>query len=78
PLSKWLPGSYATYNLNSSKNGNTSQSVGLSGTALPDDNLNYSISQGFASQGEEANGYASADYKGGYGEVNVGYGYDHS
>ena len=78
PLSKWLPGSYATYNLNSSKNGNTSQSVGLSGTALPDDNLNYSISQGYTSQGEGANGYASADYKGGYGEVNVGYGYDHS
>lgn len=78
PLSQWLPGSYATYNLNSSKNGNTSQNIGLSGTALPDNNLNYSISQGYTSQGEGANGYASADYKGGYGEVNVGYGYDRS
>jgi len=44
-LDQWLPGSYATYNLNSSENGNTSQNIGLSGTALPDNNLNYSISQ---------------------------------
>jgi len=78
PLSKWLPGSYATYNLNSSKNGNTSHNVGLSGTALRDDNLNYNISQGYTTQGQGANGYASADYKGGYGEVNAGYGYDRS
>jgi len=77
-LDQWLPGSHATYNLNSSENGNTSQNIGLSGTALPDNNLNYSISQGYTSQGEGANGYASADYKGGYGEVNVGYGYDRS
>lgn len=77
-LDQWLPGSYATYNLNSSENGNTSQNIGLSGTALPDNNLNYSIGQGYTSQGEGANGYASADYKGGYGEVNVGYGYDRS
>jgi len=77
-LDQWLPGSYSTYNLNSSENGNTSQNIGLSGTALPDNNLNYSISQGYTSQGEGANGYASADYKGGYGEVNVGYGYDRS
>uniref|UniRef100_UPI002AA0E01C fimbria/pilus outer membrane usher protein n=1 Tax=Serratia marcescens TaxID=615 RepID=UPI002AA0E01C len=45
PLSKWLPGSYATYNMNASRNGATSNNLGLSGTALPDNNLNYSISQ---------------------------------
>ena len=78
PLSKWLPGSYATYNLNSSKNGSTSHNVGLSGTALPDNNLNYNISQGYTTRGQGANGYASADYKGTYGEVNAGYGYDQS
>ena len=76
PLSKWLPNSYATYNLNSSKNGTTSNNVGLSGTALADGNLNYNITQGYTSQGEGASGYASGDYRGGYGEVNVGYGYD--
>lgn len=78
PLSKWLPGSYATYNLNSSKNGNTSHNVGLSGTALSDDNLSYNISQGYTTHGQGANGYASADYKGTYGEINAGYGYDRS
>lgn len=78
PLSQWLPGSYATYNLNSSKNGNTSHNVGLTGTALRDDNLNYNISQGYTTQGQGANGYASADYKGTYGEVNAGYSYDRS
>lgn len=78
PLSKWLPGSYATYNLNSSKNGHTSHNVGLSGTALSDDNLNYNISQGYTTNGQGANGYASANYKGTYGEMNAGYGYDHS
>lgn len=78
PLSKWLPGSYATYNLNNSKNGNTTQNVGLSGVALRDDNLNYNITQGYTSQGQGANGYAGADYKGSYGEVNAGYGYDES
>lgn len=78
PLSKWLPGSYATYNLNSRKNGSTSHNVGLSGTALRDNNLNYNISQGYTTQDQGANGYASADYKGTYGEVNAGYGYDRS
>ncbi|WP_092877250.1 fimbria/pilus outer membrane usher protein [Izhakiella capsodis] len=78
PLSKWMPGSYAIYNLNSSKNGSTSHNVGLSGTALPDDNMNYSITQGYSTKGGGANGYASADYKGAYGEINAGYGYDSS
>lgn len=77
PLSKWLPGSYATYNLNTSRNGKTSNNVGLNGTALENGNLSYSLSQGYTSQGQGANGSASANYRGGLGEVNVGYGYDH-
>lgn len=78
PLSKWLPGSYATYNLNGSKKGSTSHNVGLTGTALRDSNLNYNLSQGYTTGGQGANGYAGADYKGTYGEANVGYSYDHS
>lgn len=78
PLSKWLPGAYATYNLNSSRNGSTSNAVGLSGSALDYDNLNYSISQGYTSQGTGAYGNANVDYRGGLGQVNVGYGYDRS
>lgn len=77
PLSKWLPNSYTTYNLNTSRNGTTSNTVGVNGTALPNGNLNYSVSQGYTSQGRGANGNASLDYRGGWGQVNVGYGYDH-
>lgn len=76
PLGNFLPNSYATYNMTSSQQGATSNNVGLNGTALENDNLSYSISQGYTSQGQGANGYASADYRGGLGEVNVGYGYD--
>lgn len=51
PLSKWLPGSYATYSMNASRNGATSNNLGLSGTALPGNNLNYSINQGYTGRG---------------------------
>lgn len=78
PLRAWLPNSYASYNMNTSRRGSTSNSVGLNGTALPGDNLSYSISQGYTSQGGGASGNASLDYRGGLGRVNVGYGYDSS
>jgi outer membrane usher protein len=76
PLSRWLPNSYASYNVSSSRHGNTSNNVGLNGTMLEDNNLSYNISQGYTSQGQGANGNASMDYRGGQGEVNIGYGYD--
>lgn len=78
PLSKWLPGAYATHSMSTSKNGNTTNNLGLSGTALADQNLNYSIGEGYGSQGQGNSGNASADYKGGLGEANVGYSYDDS
>lgn len=76
PLSRWLPGANATYSVNSSRNGSTSNRVGLYGSALEGRNLSYSISQGYTSQGQGASGNANADYRGGLGRVNVGYGYD--
>lgn len=76
PLNKWLPGSYATYNMNSSRNGPTSHNLGLSGSALEGNNLNYSLSQGYTGKGGGANGSIQADYKGSLAELNLGYGYD--
>ncbi|HEY1845079.1 MAG TPA: fimbria/pilus outer membrane usher protein [Buttiauxella sp.] len=76
PFSKWLPDSYATYNMNTSRHGSTTNTVGLNGTALEDGNLSYGVSQGYTSQGQGASGNANADYRGGMGEVSVGYGYD--
>ncbi|MFP2514727.1 fimbria/pilus outer membrane usher protein [Buttiauxella agrestis] len=76
PLDRWLSNSYATYNLNTSKEGNTTQSVGLNGTALADKNLSWGAQQGYGSQGTGNSGNLTADYKGTYGEVNAGYAYD--
>ncbi|QEW32556.1 fimbrial biogenesis outer membrane usher protein [Erwinia billingiae] len=75
PLSKWLPNSWASYNLNNSKRGNTTHQVGLSGTALADNNLNYNVQQSYGNRGEGASGNANANYKGTYGEMQGGYNY---
>ena len=75
PFDKLIPHSWASYNLNTSKNGDTSQQVGLSGTALADNNLNYNVSQNYANQGMGASGNASANYLGTYGEARAGYSY---
>lgn len=77
PLSKWLPNSWASYNMNTSKRGNTTQQVGLSGTALADNNLNYNVQQSYGNHGTGASGNVSANYKGTYGEMMGGYNYTH-
>ncbi|CUY60767.1 fimbria/pilus outer membrane usher protein [Serratia marcescens] len=75
PLSKWLPNSWASYSLNSSKRGSTAQQVGLNGTALADNNLSYSLQQSYGSRGDGASGSLGANYKGTYGEMQAGYSY---
>ncbi|AKG72436.1 fimbrial assembly protein [Serratia fonticola] len=76
PLDRWLSNTYASYNLNTSKNGNTTNSVGLNGTALADKNLSWGVQEGYGSQGVGNSGSLTADYKGTYAEVNAGYAYD--
>ncbi|MGF6192415.1 outer membrane usher protein [Serratia sp. 509] len=75
PLSKWLPNNWASYSVNTSKRGNTTQQVGLSGTALADNNLSYNIQQSYGNRGTGASGNANANYKGTYGELQGGYNY---
>lgn len=76
PLSKWLPNSWATSTTNVDKHGKAEQSVGLSGTALADNNLSYNVQQSYGNRGAGASGLASASYKSTYGEVNAGYNYN--
>ncbi|WP_140919251.1 fimbria/pilus outer membrane usher protein [Limnobaculum xujianqingii] len=76
PLDRWLSNSYANYSLNSSRHGKTSNTVGLGGTALENNNLSYNVSQGYTSQGEGISGNAGVDYRGRYGRVNAGYSND--
>ncbi|OWF87862.1 fimbria/pilus outer membrane usher protein [Yersinia entomophaga] len=76
PLDRWLANSWSTYNVNHSKSGRTTQQLGLSGTALADNNLNYNIQQNYTNQGNGASGNLNANYRGTYGEIGSGYSYD--
>lgn len=75
PLGKWLPGAYATTSMNSDLHGGMYSQAGISGTALKDNNLSYYMSQGTGNNNQNYNGQVGMDYKGSYGELNVGYNY---
>ncbi len=85
PLGQWLhPGgdvtqhnhdAYATYNMSSDKHGNATQNAGLNGTLLEDNNLSYSVQQGYENHNNGASGNANMEYDGGSGKANVGYNY---
>ncbi|MFQ8717309.1 MAG: fimbria/pilus outer membrane usher protein [Enterobacter hormaechei] len=77
PLDRWLSSSRATYNLNTSKHGSTSHTVGLNGTALHDQNLNWSVQESETNHDEGNGGSASLDYQGTYARMNSAYSYDH-
>lgn len=73
-----LRNSWVNYNVNSDAQGKASHDLGLSGAALADNNLTYSVSQAYANQGDGHSGNAHATYKGTYGETRLGYNYDNS
>ncbi|RJT32580.1 fimbrial biogenesis usher protein [Rahnella woolbedingensis] len=85
PLSQWLfPSSdithqshsaYASTSISTDMRGNTTESAGINGTLLEDDNLSYSVQQGYQNNGGGSNGAVSADYNGSWGNANVGYNY---
>lgn len=62
PLSLWLRPqndvsqkhnyAYATYNISTDKKGETSQNAGINGTLLEDNNLSYSVQEGYSSQAQ--------------------------
>ena len=81
PIGRWLAtdedysSTYADYSLGYDANGQTTHRVGLSGTALEDKNLNYSVQQGYTNQGVGANGNAHVQYQGSKGNIELGYNY---
>ncbi len=77
PLDRWLNNSWASYSLNTSKQGNTSHTLGLNGSALENQNLNWSVQESETNHGQGTGGNASIDYQGSYARVNAAYGYDH-
>lgn len=77
PLDRWLKNSWANYTLNTSKQGYTSHTVGINGSALDDQNLNWSVQESQTDQGQGNGGNASLDYAGTYARINAAYSYDH-
>ncbi|PKE29779.1 hypothetical protein CWS43_13600 [Rahnella sp. AA] len=76
PLSRWLPQSWATYNITHDKEGETRQQIGLSGTALDDHRLSYSLQQSHTRQGGNDSSNINSAYRSSYGTLNAGYYYD--
>lgn len=77
PLSNWYPQSHAylTSSMSLARGGRNNLQVGVSGTALENNQLNYSVSQSYGNQGQNASGNAQASYNSGYGNINAGYSY---
>lgn len=73
PLDKWLNNSWASYNMTSQKSGPVVHQAGLSGTAMADNNLSYSLQQSYDGDNKNAGGSLSGTYRGAYGTVNTGY-----
>lgn len=76
PLDKFLPGSYANYSLNNSQHGATTHNIGVSGTALDDNTLNWGVQAGYSNSDNQTNGSFYSNYKSRYSEINGGYSYD--
>lgn len=78
PLSRWLPNSWASYNVTQQKGGDTRQQIGLSGTALDDNRLSYNLQQSHTDHGGGNSSSLYSSYRSHFGTINVGYNYDDS
>lgn len=67
---------WSNYHLTSDQHGRTTQQLGVSGSALEDRNLNYSVQEGYGSNGVGNSGSVNLDYQGGVGNASVGYNYN--
>ncbi|MBB1585007.1 fimbria/pilus outer membrane usher protein [Serratia sp. OS31] len=75
PLDRWLPRAWANASVMHSKGGATTYQTGISGTALEDNNLSYSLSEGYGTRGVGNSGSTSATYQGRLATVRGGYNY---
>ncbi|SUW63380.1 Outer membrane usher protein fimD precursor [Buttiauxella agrestis] len=75
PLGRWLSNSWATYNISNSRDGSTNQTLGLSGSMLDDQRLNYSLQQSRTNHDGTDNSSVYATYRSQYANLNAGYYY---
>lgn len=76
PLSRWLPDSWAMYNVNRSDKSNTSHQLGIGGTALQDNNLSYNLQQSYTDNNVGYGASMNGRYRSSVGEFGLGYSYD--
>lgn len=76
PLDAWMPNAYASYNVNQSRHGPTSHQAGINGSLLEDNNLNYSVMQGYQDDPSVYSGSTDLNYRGSFGEFGAGYSYN--
>ncbi len=73
PFSKFLPDSWISYSVNTTKKSDTSQRVGLSGTLLDDKRLSYSFQQSHTNHDGEETSSIYSSYHSRYGNMSAGY-----
>lgn len=67
---------YVNYTMNTSKKGNTTNSMNVGGTLLEGGNLSWNVQEGYGTQGEGNTGGINADWRATYGELAGGYSRD--
>jgi outer membrane usher protein len=75
PLDRLLSKSWASFNTQMDSQNRNSQTATVSGLALENNNLSYSVRESLANQGRGNSGGANATYKGTYGNTQAGYSY---
>lgn len=76
PLNLWAHNTWAGYGISNSNNGKTLQTLGLNGTALEGDNLNWGLTGGYGNQGEGENGNLALGYRGSKALLGAGLSHD--
>uniref|UniRef100_A0A8I0D0T8 Fimbrial biogenesis usher protein n=1 Tax=Pseudomonas tritici TaxID=2745518 RepID=A0A8I0D0T8_9PSED len=83
PLGKWLSttgqdgrvknNSYLSYSNSRDGEGHMTQNIGVNGTLLDDNNMNYSVQKSADNESSDAQGMISVGYRGTYNNLSVGY-----
>jgi len=77
PFNALLPNTWLTYSMNNSNPGSVTNSVGLNGTALEQNNLSWNVQEAYDNR-QYSSGSAGVNYDGTYGQVFSSYDYDHN
>lgn len=77
PFGGALTNTWATYSMNTGDPGSTTNTLGLNGTALEQNNLSWNVQQSYDNR-QYGSGSTGVNYDGTYGQVFTSYDYDHN